>query len=76
MMATTAATSILSILMSTPLARAEARSGCHVINSVCRENIPGRRSSLDKLYFKYHEVEGSEDFEYTPCAEMLNSSWY
>ena len=46
-----------------------------VIDSVCRENIPGRRSSFAKLYFKYHEVDGSGEFEYTPCMEMLNSSW-
>jgi hypothetical protein len=42
---------------------------------VCRENIPGRRIAFAKLYFKYHEVGGSGEFEYTPCTEMLNSSW-
>jgi hypothetical protein len=47
----------------------------YIIDSVCRENIPGRRVSFAKLYFKYHEVEGSGEFEYTPCTEMLNSTW-
>lgn len=47
----------------------------YIIDSVCRENIPGRRVSFAKLYFKYHEVDGSGEFEYTPCTEMLNSTW-
>ena len=45
-----------------------------IIDSVCRENIPGRRNSFAMLNFKYHEVEGSGEFEYTPCTEILNSS--
>jgi hypothetical protein len=28
-----------------------------------------RRNSFAMIYFKYHEVGGSGEFEYTPCTE-------
>jgi hypothetical protein len=45
------------------------------IVSVCRENIPGRRVSFASLFFKYHDVDTPDSFEYTPCMEVINSSW-
>ena len=45
------------------------------IDSVCREDLPGRRASFANLFFRYHDVDTPDVFEYTPCMEVLNSSW-
>lgn len=45
------------------------------IDSVCREDVPGRRVSFANLFFRYHDVDTPAVFEYTPCMEVLNSSW-
>ena len=46
------------------------------IDSVCREDLPGRRASFANLFFRYHDVDTPDVFEYTPCMEVLNSSWW
>lgn len=45
------------------------------IDSVCREDVPGRRVSFAQLFFRYHAVDTPNVFEYTPCMEVINSSW-
>ena len=46
-----------------------------VIDSVCRKNNSRRRVSFAQLFFKYHDVDRPGEFEYTPCLEVLNSTW-
>jgi hypothetical protein len=47
----------------------------YAIDSVCREDNPRNRKSFAKLFFKYHDVQLPDEFEYTPCLEVLNSNW-
>jgi hypothetical protein len=46
------------------------------IVSICKElPVRGRRRSFNGLCFKYQHVNAPTEFEYTPCQELLNSTW-
>ena len=47
----------------------------YMIDSVCREDKPHCRASFAKLFYKYHSIGTPAEYEYTPCHEVLNSSW-
>lgn len=42
-----------------------------VTDKFCREDNSRNRRSFAQLFFKHHDVENPEEFEHTPCSDVL-----